>query len=100
MNWRGEIRAVIAISLLVVVVIAMIVLKQGGRSDIEKAIVVGFGGYTDDLGGHPIVIVAGADGQRNEVKATPPLLSGCSIGSQIHLLRKPHSLSVAPMGCR
>lgn len=100
MNWRGEVRAAIAISLLVTVTIIVIVLKQGGPSNIEKAIVVGFGGYADDLGGHPIVIVAGENGQRNEVKATPPLLSGCSVGSQIQLLRKPHSLSVAPQGCR
>jgi len=100
MFWQREWKAIAAISIVVCVMVASIVLKQSGPVELEIATIVGFGTYTDEMGGHPIVIVAAPDGRRDEVKTTSALLTGCSVGGAIRLLRKPHSLSVALRGCR
>ena len=100
MVWRREWKAIVAISVIVLVMVGAIVLKQSGPVEVEIAKIVGFGTYSDEMGGHPIVIVAAPDGRRDEVKTSPALLLGCSVGHAIRLLRKPHSLSVASNGCR
>jgi hypothetical protein len=65
----------------------------------ERARVVGFESYANQVGDHPIVVVRMADGSERQVPIPTSSLRRCKIGSTIRLLRWPHTIDVAPEGC-
>ncbi len=94
-----ELRAVLIVGLAVFLIVGVAAYKKSEPSIIETGKVVRFGSYASDLGDRPTVIVITEDGHENTIVAPPGSLNRCSTGSRISVIRRPHSLSIAPIGC-
>ena len=98
MLWREK-NAVLGISVLILVIILVPFFRNSGPVITETGTVVGFESRPDIDGDYPIVVVKLGNGLTEQVRTTKILLNGCVKGRAIALIRRAHSVQVAPKAC-
>ena len=95
-----EWRAALGLGIVVAALVGYILVRQSRPTEFETAKIIRFGSYANDTGDHPSVTASTTDGASIQVFTIGAPLGNCVVGGQIRLVRKPHSVSVDPRGCR
>lgn len=96
----SELKAIIAIGGLIALFVAVAYFRNGGKAKVVQATIDRFGSYSSDDGNQPTVILRLPGETAREIATNRASILGCRVGDQIWLVKRSHSLIVAPRGCR